>query len=322
MQKLKSENKGLFTILIPSYNHEEYVLDCLESVKRQNYSRIELIIIDDHSSDKTYVLEKEWIDRNKNLFEKVTVIQNEVNLGVVKTVNRGLLLSNGEYIIRLASDDCLLDNAVFNIVEEYDKHAQYGMICFEGIMGYDYQEALNDMSTLSTLYGDIDNNKRSNLFQDLYENDFISAPGCVIKRETYLKLGIYDEKSWIDDWEYFLRVAKNVPIYFSKVSVVFFRQVPDSLSHSPSRKKRMMMNQGELYVLEKYKNDVDIKVANKILKRRVNLILREVLEWRENESTDYVLKYMARNKILFTVRSYIKYLIMRIISKAANGNCG
>lgn len=320
MQELRNENKGLFTILIPSYNHEEYVLDCLESIKRQSYSRIELIIIDDHSSDKTFILEKEWIDRNQNLFEKVMLIQNEANLGVVKTVNKGLVLSSGEYIIRLASDDCLLENAVFNIVEEYNKYAQYGMICFEGVMGYNYQEALNSMSSLPTLYGDVDNNKRDNLFQELYKSDFISAPGCVIRRETYLKLGIYDEKSWIDDWEYFLRIAKNVPVYFSKVSIVFFRQVPDSLSHSPSIKKRMMMNQGELYVLEKYKNDIDTKVSNRVLKRRVNLILREVLEWREDEFTNYVLKYMSHNKIPFTMRSYIKCLVMRIISKATNGN--
>ena len=205
-----------------------------------------------------------------------------------------------------------MDNAVLNIVEEYNRHPQYGMICFDGVMGCNYQNAINDMSVLPTLYGGIDNNKKINLFEELYKRDFISAPGCVIKRETYLLLGNYDEKSWIDDWEYFLRIAKNFPIYFSKTKVVFFRQVPNSLSHSSSIKKRMMMNQGELYVLEKYKNDIDIRLSREILKKRVNLILREVLEWKENEFRSYVLDYMNRNNISFTMRSRIKYLIMVI----------
>ena len=315
MQELREENKGLFTIVIPSYNHEEYVLDCLESIKRQKYSKIEIIIVDDHSADNTFELEKKWASENQNMFQNVVVMQNEQNMGVVKTVNKGLHLSNGEYIIRLASDDCLLDDAVENIVNEYCQNPKNGMICFEGVMGEKYSEVFQDITLMPGLYGDIDHNKKQDMFEELYKVDFISAPGCVIKRETYLTLGVYDENSWIDDWEYYLRVAKNLPIFFSKEKVVFFRQVPTSLSHSPNIRKRKMMNQGEMYVLQKYKKDVDASIAKKVMHVRINRVLREVLEWREKEFLSYVLEYMKENKVSFTARSYVKYILFRLYAK-------
>lgn len=316
MQELSVSDKGLFTIIIPSYNHEKYVLDCLESIKRQKYPQIEIIIVDDYSQDNTFALEQKWVDENSRFFSNVILLRNDKNMGVVKTVNRGLNLSHGQYIIRLASDDCLLDDAVGNIVNEYKLNMSYGMICFDGVVGESYSQIFQDIESLPTMYGDTDYNQKKNIFEDLYKEDFIAAPGCIIKRETYLKLGLYDENSWIDDWEYYLRTTKNYPILFSKTKVVFFRQVQDSLSHSPSIKKRKMMNQGELYVLEKYKDDVEPKVAKKVLYMRVNLILREVLEWRENEFLSDVLKYMKRNKIKFTLRSFIKLFIITIVPNA------
>lgn len=75
------------------------------------------------------------------------------------------------------------------------------------------------------------------------------------------------------------------------------------------------MNQGVLYVLEKYKDDVKPQVAKKVMHMRVNLILREVLEWRENEFSAYVLKYMKQNGIRFTLRSFIKFIIMNAAGK-------
>ena len=314
MQELSVLDEDLFSIIIPSYNHEKYVLDCLESIKRQKYPQIEIIIVDDCSQDNTFVLERKWVDENSKLFSNVILLRNENNLGVVKTVNRGLNLSHGQYIIRLASDDCLLDDAVENIVNEYKLNMSYGMICFDGVAGENYSEIFQDFDAMPTMYGNTDYNK-NNIFEDLYREDFIAAPGCIIMRETYLKLGLYDENSWIDDWEYYLRITKNFPILFSKTRIVFFRQVQDSLSHSPSVKKRKMMNQGVLYVLEKYKGDVKPQVAKKVMHMRVNLILREVLEWRENEFLSDVLKYMKRNKIKFTLRSFIKYIIINVTRK-------
>lgn len=315
MQELSVSDKGLFTIIIPSYNHEKYVLDCLESIKRQKYPKIEIIIVDDYSQDHTFALEQKWVDENSKLFSNVVLLRNENNMGVVKTVNRGLNLSHGQYIIRLASDDCLLDDAVDNIVNEYELNASYGMICFDGVAGENYSEIFQDLDAMPTMYGNTDYNQKKSIFEDLYREDFIAAPGCIIKRETYLKLGLYDENSWIDDWEYYLRITKNFPILFSKTKIVFFRQVQDSLSHSPSVKKRKMMNQGVLYVLEKYKDDVKPQVAKKVMHMRVNLILREVLEWRENEFSAYVLKYMKQNGIRFTLRSFIKFIIMNAAGK-------
>lgn len=311
MQGLKKENEKLVSVIVPAYNHEDYILDCLNSIKGQTYPWVEVIIVDDSSSDRTYSVAKEWVNKNKNHFYRIELLKNDTNSGVVKTVNKGLELCNGHYIMRLASDDCLLDNAVENIVKIYTENPSYGMICFDGLIGEGYDVNPEEL-TMHTLYSDRDNNTRTDIFQELYGEDFIAAPGCVVRRETYLELGVYDENSWIDDWEYYLRIARKLPILFSKVKIVFFRQVNDSLSHSTNINKRKMMNQGILYVLEKYKDDVPENISKKIMYKKVNYILREVLEWREKDFLNYVLSYMKKNNIKFTMRSWVKKLIMKV----------
>lgn len=312
MEKTEEKDMPLFSIVIPSYNHAAYVLECLNSIKMQKYSNIELVIIDDCSTDDTYRLEQQWVAENTEIFEnRIILQQNKSNSGVVKTVNKALKLCSGDYIIRLASDDCLLAAAVEKAVEIYSQNSQYGMICFDGLAGENFKEALGNSDNIPTMYHGKNYNQIEKPFEELYKEDYIAAPGCVIKRDTYLKLGLYDEKTWIDDWEYYLRITKNFPILFSFERIVFFRQVADSLSHSPSIAKRKMMNQGVLYVLEKYKSDIPPAISKKVMKRQANQILREVLEWNDEDYLNYIFQYMKRNNIHFTFRAFAKRFLMK-----------
>lgn len=98
------------SIIIPNYNNEKYIIDCLNSVKNQNYSDIEIIVIDDGSTDNSVKIVSDYIKNNNELDIKL-ICQNNLNGAIAR--NEGLKVVTGKYLIFLDSDD-MLDNNVIN----------------------------------------------------------------------------------------------------------------------------------------------------------------------------------------------------------------
>ncbi|WP_278009104.1 glycosyltransferase family 2 protein [Flavobacterium gyeonganense] len=102
------QNLPLVSIICLCYNHEQFVVESLNSVLNQNYENIELIIADDCSTDNSKQVIQEWLKNHAG----VTFVSNETNLGNTKTFNKVLQLAKGDYIIDLATDDILLTDCV------------------------------------------------------------------------------------------------------------------------------------------------------------------------------------------------------------------
>lgn len=96
----------LFSVIVPVYNVEDYLPQCIDSVVGQDFKEFELILVDDGSSDNSGVI----CDKYKNQNDKVKVIHKE-NGGASTARNIGLKNAIGEYIIFIDSDDYLLDNS-------------------------------------------------------------------------------------------------------------------------------------------------------------------------------------------------------------------
>lgn len=94
------ENSGLISVIIPVYNVEEYLRECVDSVLSQTYENYEIILVDDGSTDNSGKICDEYAEKN----EKITVVHKE-NGGPSKTRNAGLKIAKGEYIYFLDSDD-------------------------------------------------------------------------------------------------------------------------------------------------------------------------------------------------------------------------
>ena len=93
----------LVTIIIPSYNHAQYISNAIESVLNQKYDNIELIIVDDGSTDNSHKV----ILKYKNNAKVVTIL-NQVNKGQSAVINQALLIAKGKYVQILPSDDWFL----------------------------------------------------------------------------------------------------------------------------------------------------------------------------------------------------------------------
>lgn len=97
--KLNDLNNPLISVLMPAYNAEKYIKEAIESILNQTFSNFEFIIIDDGSIDATEEIIKSFKD------SRIVYIKNEKNLGLIKTLNKGISIARGEFIARMDSDD-------------------------------------------------------------------------------------------------------------------------------------------------------------------------------------------------------------------------
>lgn len=107
-------NKNKFSIVIPVYNAEPYIEQCIKSILEQKYNNIEIIVVDDGSTDKS-------IEKIKK-FEKDLIIIRQENSGVSTARNRGMLKASGDWLVFLDADDEILPNALINLNEIIEKN--------------------------------------------------------------------------------------------------------------------------------------------------------------------------------------------------------
>lgn len=114
-------NDCLVSVVILTYNQKEYLLESIDSVLKQNYSPIQIVISDDGSNnfDKDNI--ENYINNNcKSNIVKLTIISRTHNVGTVKNFNGALRQCEGEYIVPLASDDAFYDeNTISKIVNKF-----------------------------------------------------------------------------------------------------------------------------------------------------------------------------------------------------------
>jgi len=104
------------SVIMPAYNAEKYIGEAIDSILNQTFTDFEFIIIDDGSSDGTVAVVKSYDDK------RIRFYQNEQNMGVAATLNRGLDLATGEYIARMDSDDISLQERFEKQIYYMDEH--------------------------------------------------------------------------------------------------------------------------------------------------------------------------------------------------------
>ena len=112
-----SENYELISVVVPLHNHEEFIGDCLSSVQAQTYPNIELIIVDDASTDASFDFAQTSADKLSATLNRVTIIRNRYNKGLADSRNAGISESRGHCIFFLDSDNQLYPRALARLHE-------------------------------------------------------------------------------------------------------------------------------------------------------------------------------------------------------------
>jgi len=117
---MPAEKPGLLSVIIPNYNYARYIAEAIESVAAQDYAPIELVVVDDASTDNSVEAINEAVAGIGNL-ARIEVIALEQNVGKLGAMNRALEVIEGEYLIILDSDDRLTPNYATRCIAELKK---------------------------------------------------------------------------------------------------------------------------------------------------------------------------------------------------------
>lgn len=116
--EFKDEDSPLVSVLMPVYNAQETVIESLNSIINQTYQNLEIIVINDGSSDESERLVRSLTDK------RITIYANDTNRGIIKTLNRGLQLARGKYIARMDADDISLPTRIEEEVKLMEQHPE------------------------------------------------------------------------------------------------------------------------------------------------------------------------------------------------------
>lgn len=184
----------LVSVIIPSYNHESYIQDSLNSVFCQTYENLEIIVLDDGSKDSSREILKS-LTRN-NRFELIL----KENEGLCATLNRGLSLANGEYIVLLASDDLMPINRIKEQVEFLENNHAVDVVA--GAINLINENGASLGSKKPKFIGKIS-------FEDMLRRNAVFAPTAMIRKSVYDRVGTYREDYAFEDYYLWLRLLKN-----------------------------------------------------------------------------------------------------------------
>jgi len=116
----------LVSVIIPAYNHAGFIESCIESVAEQSFRNLELIIINDGSTDNTNEKIVELLTRYKERFVDITYI-NRGNKGIGATLNELISHAKGEYVFQIASDDMAKPETVEKLLGFLEENPEYGL---------------------------------------------------------------------------------------------------------------------------------------------------------------------------------------------------
>ena len=225
------------SVIIPVYNVEHYIVECLRSVSAQaTGADIECIIVDDKGTDKSIHIAEEYVATYKDCTKvDFRIIYRERNGGLSAARNTGIKAATGEYLYFLDSDDTIVPQCIETLLNIADKHG-----------GVDILPALyirenNDMEQFGYHSFPEFSDNRSLIKRSLLDYDKIpvTAANRLIRRELitennlFFKEGIIHEDNY---WSFFL--AKYVKrMAFCAEKLYYYRETPGSITKEPNIEK-------------------------------------------------------------------------------------
>lgn len=216
-------DRPLISVLIPAYNAEKYIEHCLKSVCGQNYDNLEIIVINDGSTDRT----GEIADKIAEKDDRIEVIHQE-NAGVATTRNRLIERSRGEYILQVDADDYISGNTVeilYNVLIKESANLAVGS--YE--MGYDTDY------TFPEKHVEPDIRTGDQKFEKLFDDDkfdFISPCEKLYERSLFTGLSYPEGKIHEDEYLVHYIMDRADKIVYIKTPLLYYTIKRDSITHS------------------------------------------------------------------------------------------
>ncbi|MEB0160239.1 glycosyltransferase family 2 protein, partial [Pseudomonas sp. AH2 (2023)] len=207
----------LVSIVAPCYNAEKYLEEALKSIFSQDYTNVEVIIVDDGSTDNSYAM----LEALQNTYDFQLFTQT--NQGVSAALNHGLKYANGKYVSTPDLDDIMLPESVRVRADYLDKHPEVG--CVGALVVYMDSEG-NNVKTQK-----LAEIQRLGFDEILSNAIVVGAPVSLYRMDALRAAGFYEPSIKVQDFQMTLKIAdQGYQIHVLPISVTRYRRHPNNLS--------------------------------------------------------------------------------------------
>lgn len=313
----------LVSVIVPMYNSEKYIYETIKSVIIQTYDNIEIVIVDDGSSDKSAEVVRNII---KEYNHKNIKYYYQQNSGVSVARNNGIKKSNGKYIAFIDSDDLWIETKIERQIEMMKKSEM--KVCYCGYINFIENRNVIQKIKMNFIKGKI-------LFDVLKDKTGGWTGTWVITRQFILDNEIWftEKCDWGEDTEFYIKICALTEVCCVNDYLALYRIREDSLTTSKSYLKKIE----EIGIWMRLVEWMDAN-SNKLIYTEIKAIKNLLLEFRipntltkhiytflknsdedtirdnyykieEKLNNDYI-KHFIFNNGLKTIRIYIKLLII------------
>lgn len=237
--------KNKISVIVPIYNSEKYLQECLESLKNQDYNSYEVILIDDGSTDKSKKICETFTTQNSNF-----KLYSQENLGASSARNMGISKANGEYIIFVDSDDYCKSN----MLEELSKKLKEdSLLAFGYIKKYRNKELIVNTKSFCI-------NNKNEIYEKIFMDNAIGGniankvfSAKIIKQYNIkFNLNIHYCEDMLFLYEY---VKKCNEVIYIEDTYYYYRMRKSSVSFNFIDKKNVSILDAYSYIILDMKNN-------------------------------------------------------------------
>lgn len=298
----------LVTIGVSSFNYSRFIDNSLNSLLTQTYKNTEIIIIDDCSSDDCPQKIEAWIKRNN---VTCTYIRHIKNLGITKTTNEIVRLAKGKYITFLATDDIMMPERITRQVSLLEEAGEDFGLSYSDVQLIDEDDNVlgSDFFRPEAVRRVI---KDGDVLKEYAEAQFrFTTPSMLVRKSVYDKVGLYNEKVMIEDYDFFIRLFAVYKVKYCAYPTIKYRVKKQSTIH-----EKMTDNNSELYCRDRiYSNHEAMPF---IKDKKIKLYLKNKISFYLQTMANAKSKYFPQMFFYLLVRGYFGITAKTFLIKLRN----
>ena len=217
----------LVTVICLCYNQSRFVREAIQSVLDQTYSEIQLIVVDDASTDNSTAIINDLVVEHPSI---ETLFLKE-NYGNCRAFNHGLALAKGEFIIDLAADDVLMPERIsqqINFFSTLDN--SYGVVFTDATYINEEGRFLRDHYDYLFRKGLLKTIPQGDVYSQIITRYFVSSPTMLVRKKVLDEMKGYDETLSYEDFDFWIRSARHYKYGFLNQKLTKVRRITRSMS--------------------------------------------------------------------------------------------
>ncbi len=206
------------SVIMPAYNAEKYIAEAIDSILGQTFGDFEFIILNDCSKDRTEEIILSYDD------PRIVYVKNEENMGVARTLNRGLDLAKGEFIARMDADDISLPERFAKQVAYMNRHKNCGICGSNTIL---FGERLTPSPFCFS-------KKNNSIFADMLFNSPFAHPSVMLRANILKKYNLYYDYAFerVEDYHLWYRLLQVSKGYNIQEPLLRYRMHPNQVTQA------------------------------------------------------------------------------------------